>query len=257
MKYFLSVFCLNALAVCFCSFGVATVAQARVFDFPKENFSSYLFLNGSSPPLKESVWELESSATSTDKSYTTVTGGEFGFSYTTRVIGWRFGFEILKPAKMNEVSAIQNGATLYNISSDITGYAPKIGLEITPWMTPKQKAFIFGYVGTATLTLKNNYTSLTIAPNADHTVEMTGTGSLTGGGIGYEVHFFDTTTFLLEAAYRSLKVDELTYSKAVTTFSGPGEGSVVPGQAVLKTDGTKRAIDYSGPYLTVGLRFWL
>ncbi|MBL7671348.1 MAG: hypothetical protein JNM39_12765 [Bdellovibrionaceae bacterium] len=232
-------------------------AQARVFNLPQEQFSSYLLVNGSSAPLADSPWVLESAATGTSKSYSTVTGGEFGFIFTSRMIGWRFGFEIFKPAKLNDIEATQGGATVYNVSSDMTGYAPKLGIEITPWITPRQKAFLFGYVGTASLTLKNDYTSLTIAPNSDHTVEMTGTGSLTGGGVGYEIHFFDTTTFLLEAAYRTLKIDELTYSKAVTTFSSPGEGSVVPGQPVLKTDGTKRTIDFSGPYVTVGLRFWL
>lgn len=211
----------------------------------------------SSPPLNDAPWVLESGATSTNQSFSTVTSGEFGFTTTTQTLGWRFGFEIFKPAKLTEIVASDASGAVYSLASDVTGYAPKMGLEIVPWMRNLQKIYLFGYIGSATLTIKNDYSGLSIAPGVDHTVEMTGTGSLTGGGIGYEVHFFDTTTFLAEASYRVLKINSLSYSKAATTFSGPGEGTVVPGQAVFKTDGSSRGIDLSGATVSVGLRFWL
>ena len=229
-------------------------AQARVFNLAKEKFASYLFFNGSQPAnLKDTPWVLESTSTSSDKTYSTVTGGEFGFTYATGFVSWRFAFEIFKPSKLSEISAIKNSAAIYTVSSDITGYAPKLGFEITPWMKDNYKIFAFGYIGTTSVTLKNDYTNVTIAPSANHTVEMAGTGNLLGGGIGYETSFFDTTSFIMEAGYRALTVDQLTYSKAVTTFNG----AVTVGQTVLKTDGGKRSIDLSGAYATIGFRFWL
>lgn len=229
----------------------------RVFDLNQERFSSYLFFNAAQGSLKDSPWVLESSATSTDNSYSTalggILGGEFGFTYKVETMAWRFGFEIIKPQKLKAISATQSGSTVYQLDSDVTGYAPKIGLELSAWRNNSQRVFIFAYVGSANISLKNEYSSLTIAPNVDHAVEMTGTGNLIGGGFGYEIAAFDTTSFVLETAYRSLKVGDFKYSKDVTTFSG----AVTSGSTVLKTDGEKRSVDLSGLYVTLGFRFWL
>lgn len=163
---------------------------ARVFKFDTETFASYFIVNGATTALSDSPWVLESAATASDKSYSTVTGGEFGFTYKSKVVSWRFGFEILKPPKLSEVTASQDGTAVYSLASEITGYAPKIGLEISPWSRGNQRTFLFGFFGTASMSVKNSYTGLTIAPNVDHSVEMAGTGSLTGGGVGYGSPFF-------------------------------------------------------------------
>lgn len=231
---------------------------ARVLDLNQEKFSSYLFFNEAQANLKDSPWINESTATASDNSYSTslggVMGGEFGFTYKVQTVAWRFGFEIIKPQKLKSINASLSGTTLYQIDSDVTGYAPKIGLEISPWRTPRQRVFIFGYYGSATIMLKNEYTNVTISPTADHTVEMSGSGTLAGGGLGYEIGMLDTTSFVLEAAYRSLKISEFKYTKNVTTFSG----AVTSGATAYLIDGTtKRSVDLSGFYVTVGFRFWL
>ena len=228
-------------------------AQARVFGLNQQQFGSYFLISGSQAPIKDSPWVMESTADASSKSYGTTTGGEFGFTYATKFLSWRFGFEVIKPTKLSAIAATQAGTTVYQIASDITGYAPKLGIEITPWSNNKQKVFIFSYVGTASVSIKNDYSTLTIAPNIDHSVEMAGSGNLLGAGLGYELHAFDTTSLILEVGYRILKIDNFKYSKDVTTFAG----AVTAGQSVLKTDGSNRSVDFGGSYVTLGLRFWI
>lgn len=226
---------------------------ARVFGLNQQEFGSYFAVNGSQAPIADSPWVRESAADASSTKYGTTTGGEFGFTYAGKYLNWNFGFEILKPTKLTGISATQSGTTVYKIDSDITGYAPKAGIEITPWSNPTQKIFIFGYVGSANVTVKNDYTALTIAPNVDHSVEMSGTGNMLGAGMGWEIHFFDTTSLMIQLGYRSLTVDNFKYTKSVTTFSG----AVTAGQSVLKTDGSLRSLDFGGTYATLGLRFWI
>lgn len=225
---------------------------ARVFGLKQQKFASYFLISASQPPVNDSPWVLESTADASSKSYTTITGGEFGFTYATAVLSWRFGFEIIKPSKLSEISATQAGAEVYQVASDITGYAPKIGLEYSPWVTDSQKIFVYAGVGTASVTLKNDYSSMTIAPNTDHSVQMSGTGNLLETSVGYEGHFFDTTALLVQMGYRSLTIDNFKYSADVTTFS-----NTTAGQPVLKTDGTNRSVDFSGAFISLGLRFWI
>lgn len=229
------------------------ISQARVFNMSANKLGSYLFVNYGTQGPKDSLWAQESSATTSSKNFGAMTGGEFGLTYMTKRVAWRFGFEVFKPAKLSEILA-QNGSTdLYSITSDVTGYAPKVGLEIIPWMTNTQKMYVFAYAGSASFTVKNDYTNVTIAPNADHSLEMIGSGSLTGGGLGYEALFFDTTTFVFEVGMRSLKISQFKAKTAVTTFNG----SLAAGDPILKTDGTNRDLNLSGAYVTVGLRFWI
>lgn len=228
-------------------------SEARVFGLTQQQFASYFKVNASQSPLRDSPWVLESAADASSTKYGTTTGGEFGFTLAGALLNWNFGFEIIKPTKLSGIQATQAGTQVYQIDSDITGYAPKAGFEITPWSNPTQKVFVFSYVGTASITMKNDYTSLTIAPNVDHSVEMSGTGNLVGAGMGYEAHFFDTTSFVIELGYRALKIDNFKYTKSVTTFSG----AVTAGQAARQTDGSLRSLDLGGTYINLGLRFWL
>lgn len=233
---------------------LVTGAEARVFKMGNEEFSSYFLVTYGPSLVKDSAFLNESSATAYDKSSTVNTSGEFGFTYAVGAIGWRIGFEMIKPTVLADVSATNaGGTTLYQLKSESSVYAPKLGLELYLWRRETKRIFIFGYSGTASLALKNDYTSVTIAPSATHSAEMKGAANLAGGGIGYEGLMFDTTTFIFELGYRTLTFPSMTYTKAVTTFSG----AKVIGDPVLDTLGAARSMSYTGYYGTIGFRFWL
>ncbi len=232
----------------------ATVSQARVFSFDKEAFAGYFLITGGMSTVKDQAFANESSATSYGSEVKTNTGGEIGFSYITGRAAWRFGFEIIKPNTLSGVSAQASGSEVYQLKSDINSYIPKLGIELIVFQRPSVRLAIFGFAGTASLSLKNDYTSLTVSPNSDFSVEAKSATNLMGGGFLGEFHMMDTTTFLLEASYRDLKFKDIKYSKNVTSGFN---GAITAGDPMVDTSGNKRSIDLSGPYLSVGFRFWL
>lgn len=230
-------------------------AQARVFSMGNESFAGYLLLTDGISAVKDQAFAKESSATAYDNDFKYNMGGEFGFSYITGRAGWRFGFEIIKPATLNGVSATNAGGTeLYQVKSDLSCYIPKLGLELIVRQTPTMRMAIFGYGGTASLAMKNDYTNVTIAPSADFSVEAKSAANLMGGGLLTEFHTMDSTTLMIELGYRDLKFKEIKYSKNVAAGFN---GAITAGDLVLDTDGSNRTISFSGAYLSLGFRFWL
>ncbi len=228
--------------------------QARVFSMGKEAFAGYFLLTGGNSAIKDQAFANESSATAYDKEFKLNTGGEFGFSYITGKVGWRFGFEIIKPTALTEVAATSGGTQLYQVKSDLSCYIPKLGIEMILYQSGMGRIALLGYAGTASLQMKNDYTNLTIAPNADFSLEAKSAANLLGGGLVTEYYMMDTTTFIFELGYRDLKFKDITYSKDVAAgFSGP----ITAGGSVTDNTGAKRMIDFSGSYLTVGIRIWL
>ncbi|MCX7978284.1 MAG: hypothetical protein N2578_04715 [Bdellovibrionaceae bacterium] len=235
-----------------------SMAQARVFDMTKETLAGYFsFIYGPSA-VGAQPFEKESQATSFSGSFTTNSGGEFGFVYVPGRVSWRFGLEFIRPSTLKELAATNSGGTkLYNLDSDFTSIAPKIGLEINFVNRSLWRAYGFGYYGSASVTIANRYYSVSIAPAVDHTVAMKGSSSTYGGGLGIEFSAVDSTTMTLEAGYRNLNYRALTFASAVTTFSGPGSGSVVAGDPVNTTEGERRTLNLNGAYFNLGFRFYL
>lgn len=229
-------------------------AEARVFDLNKESFASYFSIGTGTSVVDKAAFKDESTTTTTyNDGIATNPSGEFGFIYANKFISWRFGFESIRPAKLATVTATDGGATVYNIDSDVTIYTPKLGLELNFKTTGQSRVYGFGYAGQSSITVANSYTNLTIAPNADFSSTYTGTANLMGGGLGYEFAAFDTTSMTIEAGYRDLSFSNLTYSTAITNFTG----SQTAGATVVDVSGAKRALNFTGAYATVGFRFYL
>ena len=235
-------------------------AQARVFDINKESFASYISFNGGSSNVGEGAFESETSQSLTYSSKVKYNySGEFGFLYSTPYANFRFGFEIIKPQSLtNVVASNSSGAELYSVKSELTGIAPKAGMEITLRRSKDSRSMIVGHGGMASLTMTNDYI-LTSAGQAafsgvaDHSVQAKASAVTWGGGIAHESLLSDTTTLMLEAGYRSLKFDRLKYTKDVTTFSG----AKTVGDAVTMTNGENRTLDFSSYYVTLALRIYL
>jgi hypothetical protein len=223
-------------------------AQARVLDINAEKFATYFAVTGGPSALKQSAFLDEANPAYTyDKKVDYNYSGEFGLLYSVGKIGFRFGFEIFKPSTLSDVNASNGGATAYTFNSSYTAYAPKVGLEINLYKDSNSRAFIAGYAGAASVGVKNDYDT--------HSEEMKGNGTLYGGGAGYEGPLADNTTFVLEAGYRALKFEKLTYSKDVpSAITG---GSHIAGDPVNDVNGQARTLNFGGMYLSVGFRFYL
>jgi hypothetical protein len=237
----------------------AGVAEARVFNITSEKFASYFLVNNGYANIKKTPFENESSGGVTHSSgYSSILGGEFGFLYATPMVNFRFGFGIIKPANLKDVTASNSTDDLYSVNSDLQGFVPKMGVEVNFSKAGSYRVFGVASYGSANITMKNTYI-LTAAGQAaysgvaNHTVEAKGSATEMYGGLGAEIHMTDTTTFMVEGGYRSLKFSKLTYAKAVDTFTG----AQASGATVLDADGNQRALDFTGVLVTVGFRFYM
>ncbi|MBL7545190.1 MAG: hypothetical protein JNL11_15335 [Bdellovibrionaceae bacterium] len=227
--------------------------QARVLNLSEEKFASYFSLESGSSFIKTSPFDENiASVNSYSSEYKVGLGGEFGFVYSTPYMAWRFSFEILKPAKLSEVEALADSSVQYKIDSDVTAVAPKVGFEVHLNRKPNYRFYLFGYYGSSNLTMTNTYSQV-IAPHSDHVVELKGSSSETGGGIGFETAFVDTTAFIFEIGYRNLIFKDIKFSKDVVTF----QGAKTAGDTLTNLSGENRNINFSGYTASIGFRFWL
>lgn len=233
-------------------------AEARVFNVNNEAFAAYFLATGGSSSLGTSAVEGESGTNiafsgGTNYNYT----GEFGFLYSTPYFGFRFGFEIIKPFAL-ESTANDGTSDLYSVTSTLVGYSPKLTVDFNIHRANTSRSFITASIGSASVTMKNEYV-LTAAGQtayptvADHTAESKGDGTLMAASLGYEGLLADTTTILVEFGYRQLKINNLKYTKDVTTFTG----AKTDGAEVLDSSGNQRALDFSGGFISIGFRFYM
>lgn len=236
------------LILCF-----SNIAQTRVFDMNEARFAGYFNYNYGNSDVGKDYFEGESSATTFSKGFATHSGGEFGFIYSAGKIAWLFGLEIMKPPKTRG-EASTGGTANYNYTSDVSVYVPKVGIELVFYQTTDFKIFASGSVGTGSLTSKSDYTNLTIAPNADFSVEGKGSANLMNYSVGGELHWTDNTTVLLAVGYRQLDFKKIKYLENVaSSFTGAHS----KGDQILKSDGSALKYDFTNTYLTLGFRFWI
>lgn len=231
---------------------LSSPVHARVFDLSKERFGSYLIFTGSQSNLKDTPFAGLTVANEFTDIYSLPVSGEFGFMYENKNIGFRFGFETLKPSP-REGYAKLNNVNQYYYKDDLSALSPKMAMEINFLTRSKYRFLGYGFFGRANLTETTVYTEVSIAPTVNHTVNMKSSGNMSGGGVAFEFHAFDTTTLIFEVGYRQLKFANIIYSKDVTSF----EGAVTSGTTVKNTDGTNHQIDMSGAYAGLGFRIFL
>lgn len=227
--------------------------KARVFDMSETKFGGYFNATYATSNVDKDYFTGESSSTAFSKGFATDTGGEFGFIYNTDKFSWVFGIEVMKPTKTSG-TATTGSSVDYFYTSELSAFVPKFGIELVFYQGKDYRIFANGAMGTASLTTKTQYSTLTIAPNSDFSIEGKGTANLLNYSIGGEIHWTDNTTVSLAYGYRQLNFKKIKYLKDVTTsFTGAHS----KGDKILKADGSELGYDFSNYYLAVGLRFWL
>ena len=230
----------------------SNLCHARIFDLSKEKFGSYLIFSSSQSNLKETPYQGLTVADDFSDAYKYPAGGEFGFMYENHSVGFRFGVEIIKPSP-TEGYAKSNNVTKYYYKDNISVLVPKIAMEVNFITKSKFRLLGYGFLGQANLVESTDYSAVTVAPSASHTVDIKSSANMSGGGLAFEFSAFDTTTLIFELGYRQLKFANMIYSKDVTTF----EGAVTSGTTVKNSDGTSHQVDMTGAYAALGFRIFL
>ncbi len=226
--------------------------QARVFDLSKQKFGSYLIFSSSQSNLKETPFAGLTVADDFSDTYKLPVGGEFGLMYEDNNVGFRFGFEIIKPPPV-EGYAKNSSSTKYYYKDNISVLVPKLAMEINFISKPTYRFLGYGFFGQANLVESTEYSAVAIAPSSSHTVDAKAAANMSGGGVAFEFCAFDTTTLIFEVGYRQLKFTNLIYSKDVTTFAG----AVTSGTSIKNSDGSDHQIDMTGAYAALGFRIFL
>lgn len=237
-----------------------SVAEARVLNLQTEKFAPYIRGQYQQSTIAQTPYSLSSgTGNAFDKSYSTVSNYEFGFVYSIKDISLRFGFEVIYPSMLKEISGTDaSGTQLFTLDSDIAGYVPKIGLDINVKQWPQSRIFLNANYGMATVTLQNSYGFTAAGQTAypsliDFREETKGSAALMEYSVGWEFLAFDTTTMVIDAGYRLLRLDSFSHNVPVTSF----QGGVVKGDKALADDGTDRRLDLSGYFASVQFRFWV
>ncbi len=236
--------------------------QARVFDFTKENFATYLAGTGQTSVLANGVYDTSSLSGTTFSDTSGMTyafSGGIGILFGVSNFILRAGVEILRPKKIEgQKGTSAASAALFTLNSDVLAVIPNVGIEYSYHATSTFKAFVGGTIGLATVDFGNTYTmTATEVTNNGGTVSFAeeGTGSAYAGtfSTGMETILSDNVTFLAEVGYRYLRVEDLTHKRSVGTFLG----SVTKGDPVVDVDGAKKVFDLSGPFGGLAFRFYI
>lgn len=250
---------------CFASLLVfSSLANARVFNINKERFAGYFSVTGGGSHIgSNGISDAAGSGLEYSEETKYNFTGEFGFAYSLPKITVRFGFEVFKPNVLS--STVANGSSdLYAVDSNIQGFIPKLGIDVNLHGNNQSRSFINLSGGLGDVKLNNDYTLTADGQTlytgvSDHSIEAKGSGTLLSASLGYEGLLTDTNTIVVEFGYRQLNINNLKYSQGATTFSPTGAGSttVASGDKVVKSDGSTRDLNLSGPFLSIGFRFYM
>lgn len=229
----------------------ASLSQARVFDMTRETAGAYLTGTMGNVTVNQNLYQNESDATDYGNGVTTVTGGEFGFFRAGERATIKFGFEILIPKAIKGANADLASVTQYKVNSTGVIYAPKIGIDLNLKFGAHYRWILSGGAGVARLIQTNVYEDTVLAVG-DHTVEYQGDALTWSVGTGVEYYIMDTTTIVVEAAYRSLNFSTIKYGKTVTTFTGDKTG----GDPATDKFEANRTANFSGIIGAIGFRFY-
>jgi hypothetical protein len=202
------------------------LAQARTFNALSDRFAVYV--KGTMDRVISDntlVSKSKGSNVNLDTDIQNKMSGELGVLFAREKLNLRIGLEYIRPLALENKQGTRtsDGSAVYNASSEISVLAPKMTIEFNLKRTPSSRFFISAAGGYATIDVRNEYalttTGRTVFNNInDFDEQLTGISYLYEGTFGYENLLADSTTFVLEAGYRSLIFDSISYKKIRLIF---------------------------------------
>lgn len=186
-------------------------------------------------------------------------GGELGFVYNfSEKFGMRIGVDLVQTKNATVTGKDAGGATLMTVDSGGFAFNPNLGFEFALANNGWLKTIFLVSAGYATVKIKNEYsltnpdgTTAYPAVPASFKETVVGNGLLWQTALGWEIVTVDNVSTLIEVGYREVKVDDLEYDSALTTFSG----TKAKGARAVNNDGSKRTAKIAGPYIGLSFRF--
>jgi hypothetical protein len=244
-------------------FITSSFAQARVFDFGGESLAAYFHTTAGYSTIGNFAY-ANSSGENTVFTDTVpyIPGFELGFLFGIEgSLVVKIGAEIIQTKELSQISGKNAaGQELFLLDSKVFGFNPNLSIEFNISQDAKSRFFFATTVGWVVMSIDNGYTFSTpgnseLVVAADY-IEKSEASVLTyGGSVGYETLAVDNVTIMLNAGYRHIPVDKMTYKHDYTDLIG--SQTATKGDPVLNNDGTKRTFHFGGPFVGVGFRFYI
>jgi hypothetical protein len=239
----------------------ATAAEARVFDFSKQTFSTYLRASGGPTTLQRGAYSagFPNSITFNDTNApSTVYSAEIGLAFTNpNVYNFRLGVEGLYPYASGGSTGANGGTPEFTINSLTYAIIPQANFELFLKKKPNFRFYLGAGGGYAITSFDNN---ITMTPQGTTTYGVSnyselasGTGIMGQGYLGMEFPAFDNIGFSFDVGYRYLVIPSFTASQSYTNLSGK---IISQGSTITNADGSTRSLNLSGVFGAVSFRFY-
>jgi hypothetical protein len=250
----------NQIAVFFSALVMSlSMAEGRVFDFKSESFALYVGGSFGSVNAGDGAYALASGhGTQFDKKVQSATSAEFGILFSTTRFVLKFGGEYLMPREQTGITGTSvAGTELFTLNSTIAAFIPMGNLEFLFWKGATSRGYFGGGYGQAFVTLSNEYLFTSAGTTAfgigNYKEIAAGTAPFYQSYMGWEFLFTDTATLAFQVGYRSIKVEGLSATQAVSAITGP-ESTNSP---IFNMDGGQRSLDLGGGFANINFRFYL
>lgn len=239
------------------------VAQAKVFNFARNSYATYLRGGYGNNNAGKGAYQPGFPATVTfpdNNGMYQDYQGELGFAWTvSNSMTFRLGAEVLYPMMQvdnNGKNAVGNPLVI--AQNQVFALIPQLDLEIYFANKNSFRAYFGAGGGYAYATVKNSI-AFTAAGNAafpglvNYTEEGTGYNIYGRAFLGFEFAFFDNVGFSVDAGYKYLRVDNFYSVRNTVTCLR----TYIVGDKLMNNDGTARTVDFSGAYIAGTFRFYL
>lgn len=240
-------------------FFTAEMSWARQYDMRSDTFATYFGGSFGISNLSDYAFGRSGgTGVRTDQVVRSNYSGEFGVAFTSENGGLRLGLEYLMGRALSGVKGADSAGTkLYELDSKVAALIPMVSGEAPVWRGLDTRVLLGGGLGYAYVSLDQDYKMTaagTSALGVGDYAEKAATRVLTWKAyIAAETHFVDITTVTLEAGYRNIRVGSLQSTKATSAISG----AQTEGSDLKNMDGTNRAFDLGGAYVSLFFRFHL
>lgn len=238
---------------------LATPAEARRFDMKSERFATYFGASGGATLMSDYAYgQAAGTGVTTDQVVPYNLSGEFGVVFSGEAAALRLAAEYVIGKTMTGVKGLNSaGVQYFEVDSKIGAFIPTVGLEAPLLKWTDTRIVLGAGIGIAAVSLDQEY-RMTAAGTAalgvgNYTEKASGSATVWRAYVGGETHLVDTTTMLCELGYRSLQVGSLQSTKDTTAITG----AQTQGTTLLNSDGSARAFDLGGGYVSVLFRFYL
>ncbi len=236
----------------------ASSANGKVFDYGKQSLSTYLKGSLGMTMLQKTAYQTGFQPTvlfNGNDGVNTAYSGEAGLAFTSpRNFTLRLGVELFYPSLTKDLDgADSSGNKLLTITSQVYAVIPQVNLEFFVKQGAKYHYYIGGGAGYAITTLKNTVTISSASVGVSDFIEEGSGWALMGQGYaGVEFAFFDSVGFSFDAGYRYLFVDNYKSNRDSVTPTG----TYYKGNQIKNYDGTNRATNLSGPWVSGTFRIY-